>query len=496
MDTWRTLGDTTLATYRTEFSRFGSPLLADAAAIHAAVRPHSALALAVMFHEKKYDTVTGTIPASFRNPLAVGKPDGGIGLNRWEQYGSYPEAVTAWRERITSLTYKNGVYARTRTLPEWIHVYAPAEDDNDEVVYLAVLRERLAAFPRTQAAPSGNRTFNMTPGLVPLPGFDDESGTFDKREGVGMNRLGPRSIDVLFFHRALGYGARGVADWLKRSDVEALTDWVIDPETAYMIRLVEIQGSNADMSGWAQGPYRAPTPDLQRLTAKHGGSFDTINRHGESIEVAGMYGDPISAACKRDLAQWTASRAHDRGIRWDRFPLTPDGYSFIHAHFEACGIDLKPCCGSVVWAFINDGELIEMVRDILRTAQTGGMPPHPSENVRASSEAPAHFARPVPISGLLDVDRDDEDGLAAFVTVEGTTFIAVRDQVVAIRDTPRYQRANPDGPRIGPDIKAGEDFNAAWIFAADDGELWYLTPFWTRVRVRDTKLISDGGNRA
>ena len=79
MDTWRTLGDTTLETYRAEFARIGSPMLGDAAAIHTAARPHSALALAMMFHEKKYDTVTDTIPASFRNPLAVAKPDGGGG---------------------------------------------------------------------------------------------------------------------------------------------------------------------------------------------------------------------------------------------------------------------------------------------------------------------------------------------------------------------------------------------------------------------------------
>lgn len=82
------------------------------------------------------------------------------------------------------------------------------------------------------------------------------------------------------------------------------------------------------------------------------------------------------------------------------------------------------------------------------------------------------------------------------MTTEGTTFIAVSDQVVALRDTPRLQRANPDGARIGPDIKAGEDFNPAWTFAAEDGELWYLTPYWTRVRVRDTKRVGVDTNKA
>ncbi len=263
MDNWRTLGDTTLATYRAEFTRLQSPMLPEAEAIHAAARPHSALALAIMFHEKKYDTATDIIPAHFHNPLAVGKPLGGIGLDRWEQYDTYADAVTAWKERVTSPTYKDGVYAKTTTLPELIHVYAPAEDKNNEIRYHEVLLERLAAFPKA----------------------------------------------------------------------ERLTDE--DPE--------------------------------------------------------------------------------------------------------------------------------------------------------ASSK----LARPVPVRGLPDLDGHDAASLAAFTRVEGTTYITVTDQVVAIRDTPRYQRANPNGARIGPDIKKGERFNPAWIFAAEDGEMWYLTPSWTRVLVSDTQRVSD-----
>lgn len=263
MDKWRTLGDTTLATYRAEFARLNSPMLAEAEAMLEAARPHSALALAIMFHEKKYDTVTDIIPAEFHNPLAVGKPQGGIGLDRWEQYETYADAVTAWKERVTSLTYKEGIYARTTTLAELIHVYAPAKDNNNEVRYREVLLERLAAFPKAE-----------------------------------------------------------------------------------------------------------------RFT-----NVDT--------------------------------------------------------------------------------------------------------------EEPTTFAPPVPVRGLQLPGSDDLAGLIAFTTVDGTDYITVTDQVVAIRDTPRYQRANPNGARIGPNIKQGEQFNPAWIFAAADGELWYLTPSWTRVRVKDTRRVSD-----
>jgi hypothetical protein len=106
-------------------------------------------------------------------------------------------------------------------------------------------------------------------------------------------------------------------------------------------------------------------------------------------------------------------------------------------------------------------------------------------------EDPSTFARPVPVRGLQIPGGNDAASLVAFTTVGGTDYITVTDQVVAIRDTPRFQRANPNGARIGPDIKQGEHFNPAWIFAAADGEMWYLTPSWTRVRVKDTQRVSD-----
>jgi len=483
---WRNTGDLPQTAYEVEFSRMGSPLLEKVSAIWAAARPHSAIALGKLFVEQKYATLS-QIPRSFHNPLSLAKPDGipADGDDRWERYPSDAAGVAAWKARITSPTYKNGVYARTVTLADLIAVYAPPHDNNDPARYEREVRERIAAYREDTSVPE----LNMTKGLIPLPGFNDEAGTFTKYENVGCNYLGPRQIDVLFFHRALGYGARGVADWLKRSDVQGLTDWVIDPVTAYMIRLVDIKANNPP-TGWAQGPYRKPVPDLQKMVARWGIGADAINRHGESIEVAGMYGDPISAACKRDLAQWTASRAHDRGIAWDRFPLTPEGYSFIYGHVEACGADYKICPGPVVWAFINDGELIEMVRGILKTVQTGGVVDAPVKNDPKPAPVPKEYAKPRPIRGLAKLTLDDLDGIAAVTTKEGSTFRVVTNQVVAVIDTPRFQVANvASKARVGPDILKGEDFAPVWEFTAADGERWYLTSTFTRVRAQDTAIV-------
>jgi hypothetical protein len=148
MDNWRHLGDVPRSAFRSEFARLGSPMLDEADAIHEAARPHSALCLAMMWVEQKFATLS-SIPTAFHNPLSLARPDGSPadGDDRWERYDSWADGVRAWRERITSTTYKPsnpGVYARTTTLEDLIEVYAPPSE-NDSGRYVRQVRERLAA---------------------------------------------------------------------------------------------------------------------------------------------------------------------------------------------------------------------------------------------------------------------------------------------------------------------------------------------------------------
>lgn len=144
---WRNYGDVPIDLYKSEFRRFNSPMLAEVDAIYKALRGHTAFALAVMFEEQKYATKS-SIPSDRHNPFSLAKPDGTpeMGVNRWEKYADWTAGAYAFLARILSPSYKGGVYARTNSIEEFVHVYAPGNDDNDEAQYVAVLKERLSAF--------------------------------------------------------------------------------------------------------------------------------------------------------------------------------------------------------------------------------------------------------------------------------------------------------------------------------------------------------------
>lgn len=245
--------------------------------------------------------------------------------------------------------------------------------------------------------------YNMAKGIVALPGHSVALAT-RKVEGVGMNRLGPRIRKGLGWHRAQGGGA---ASWLSRPDVAGLTDRVISAKSdATMTEINRITGTNADTWGWAQGPYNADvaSADAKAFVARYAGRYGAsiINGHLESIEVEDFYDDPISDATRRDLAQWAASRAHDDGITWDKYPITPEGLTHNYGHLEFCGTAYKRCPGPVLWAFIN-GELIDRVQPILKAAQIGTKPPQPAGPVYRRASLPAFMKLdPLPATAKLN----------------------------------------------------------------------------------------------
>jgi hypothetical protein len=79
----------------------------------------------------------------------------------------------------------------------------------------------------------------------------------------------------------------------------------------------------------------------------------------------------------------------------------------------------------------------------------------------------------------------------ALVNHDGGDFVYVRDMVEAVKATPRLQQAYDGAERTGPDIKAGERFPVDWLFKSDDGQWYYMSPWATRIRLADTKRVSD-----
>jgi N-acetylmuramoyl-L-alanine amidase CwlA len=72
------------------------------------------------------------------------------------------------------------------------------------------------------------------------------------------------------------------------------------------------------------------------------------------------------------------------------------------------------------------------------------------------------------------------------------TYFYVGDMVQATKTTKRYQYANRDGAVVGPDITTKDaPFRVEWATQLPNGERWFITPFWTRIFMDDTKRVSD-----
>ena len=374
MSDWREIGDVPLSVYESEFRRLGSPMLPHAQAIHAAAKPHSGLALAMMFHEKKYDTWDDVIPQNYHNPLAVAKPGGGEGLGRWEKYDSYPQAVKDWRERVTSSAYKGGVYAQTRTLAELVHVYAPSEDNNDEANYVAVLKERLAAFGipyDERPAPAGSIVF----GRVPRPAVI-EMIVEKPYDGAGFTRVTPRQIVGACTHITDGdpIWGDGVGDleWYHdffatggERQYDALTDYGISRNGT----IAMWNDPFGTRMPWANGGSDGLEGDGAVFTRLLG--VGAINGRLYSKENVGKSPAKLTDAQLEANAQLDAWHFDQARVPWNEYPFNPHvGCVTDTEHWEFA---TKECPGPGVRSQTNARQ--NRTRAIMKQYQAGGLLP-------------------------------------------------------------------------------------------------------------------------
>jgi hypothetical protein len=77
-----------------------------------------------------------------------------------------------------------------------------------------------------------------------------------------------------------------------------------------------------------------------------------------------------------------------------------------------------------------------------------------------------------------------------FLQTEGGAVFVRADVVVeATKQTPRLKYAGGTA-KVGPDINQGERFLTDYIIVNNDGSLYWYTPYGTRVRYDDTKVIA------
>lgn len=134
---WRQVQRVSAERWRKVVERYGGPAELAGPEAYAAAGPWPSLALAMLVVESKCGTAFNRNRPANKNPLNL-RPPGGVG---YLAFPRWTEGVRMWYLRLSHPTYKDGVYTRTETLAELVHVYAPASDDNDEAAYVATIRE-------------------------------------------------------------------------------------------------------------------------------------------------------------------------------------------------------------------------------------------------------------------------------------------------------------------------------------------------------------------
>lgn len=390
-------------------------------------------------------------------------------------------AFEAERETAPSFFDGTRTFARDPTFPHVVTLDDPRRrfgPNNRECVWMcdeegaiAIAQKAAILFPglpdQEEVIPMPpTQLLNMTRGLIPLPHIEDhivdvtqrcpDDWDRDRRIGRGYDFLGARQIDALFVHRSQGTWDTNIGSFDSNCPA-ALTDLQVDNTDGRMMRFVRLNAppattgsetlSNGQVidipSGWASGPADNPVGNAARLIAVHGGSEDAVNRFAESIEVTGFFNkhdgtdDPISEAARQNIAQWMASRAHDRGIPWHEFPTVPnEGRSFICGHRESRGGNVGDCPGNFLWSLIStrDADLIKRARAIMKEAQIKGVYPE---------------AR-VPISGVGRMEFEHAPAITVraqdpsrFVCIRGTRLRTYphRDAPAGVK-TPARRRRN------------------------------------------------------
>lgn len=355
---WRTAGDVPFSVWERAIREAGGPALLAGEAAWQAAKPHSALALAMLAVESSYGTRFRLDKAANQNPLNLRPPNG----DGYMRYPSYPAAMRAWRERITSPDYKGGIYAKTQSLDDLIHVYAPDSDGNSEKAYVAAIE---LLFDRWGIAPKEEPMADLKYGLVPYPAVIASHLSADN---PWVNGGAPTIPEAIFWHRMVGTW-EGTNGWFHAGKAA----------TAYGVSVVATDGTGGKIYEWvargsglygeSSGPAVGPYGDGAKLIDKVG--VNGVNRTTKAIEISGNYDTPLDEAARAAIVNLTAYFADQRHIPWDQFPNVPgEDRSFVIWHQEITGPAYKACPGSVVMA--ETSALIARVSAVLKRYQTQG----------------------------------------------------------------------------------------------------------------------------
>jgi hypothetical protein len=354
----------------------GSPAADDAEAgwdIVAAQSVDPLFALAVFRQESRFGHLGVCVEFGTRSPGNTRTSRTGVGEQIQTSRGPfirYPAWVEGWRDMAFRLVDPSFVYhlEGRRTIRQVIERYAPPDDNNDTEGYIAAVVAAMGAWA------DGGTTMPIVFGRVPHPPFVDR--LIPDQSNRAWNALGQRTAKGVVYHRQQGPSNWGTDAYFRTpppgglgncppadqppnfnwGGCNGLTDYGVDQHSGEILRWNDPLGQahagvSANRAGWASGPTnrQSANADGRAFLEDHGWDFNVVNRDQVSIEIAGFYGDPISAACKDAVAALSAHFADAFRIPWDSYPLVPGkAYNFTRWHNEFCGMEVKPCPGRVV----------------------------------------------------------------------------------------------------------------------------------------------------
>jgi hypothetical protein len=452
---WRSYGSPSPQRWRSIIEQAGGPAMLAHPDALAAAGEHGWLALAMLKAESSYGTHFNLNKAANKNPLNLRpplRPDGTREPGDYMKFPLYPDAIRAWHYRITTPAYGGGIYARTVTIADLVHQYAPSSDNNDEAAYVRTIE---TLFDQWGVTPKETPMAELTYGKVPYPAVIQShlpaSNPYVQEGGA------PDIPEAIFWHRMIGSWV-GTNTWFHQGKAA----------TAYGVSVAATDGTGgriyewiAPGNGWygeSSGPAVGPYGDGSKLIAKVG--VGGVNRTTRAIEISGDVGTPLDTAARQAIIEITCYFADQKHIPWDQFPNVPnENRSFVIWHNEITGMTYKTCPG---WLVMQETPaLIVACQNYLKRFQvTGTVVVKPPQY--AESELPEWWDEAIAQSYPGDQSEN------------GVKFYALRRNFVAKTGTRRLSAPFGDAERSGPNLKLAEKVHAE-RYVVSDGGRWILT---------------------
>jgi hypothetical protein len=447
-----------------------SPLIPLAPTLYAICRPHTALALAHLKRESEFETDRKSLEPDDHNCFNLRPndlfpmPAGATGVKaNYLTFDSYQACARQWLWRITDPDYYRRLndgtivrYSPTMTLRQYIDIYAPVGDEHQTTgdkneTYYADIVTMLTRFAREERELAEDPPpMNTYPVLLGGGKYADVPSLVPIVQAIlpaNMPRVRPGNIIKA---RAWCQHENGNPKHKAANERKYFHDGAEGRQASYHFvgdDTIVYQLLPLNENGWHAGDNLGPgnMASIAGSIAQGAKDMAKARKVMEHLAAGVMLALGIPADATRQHYDFAPNRKDCP--QWIR----RDGY---WPTFQA-----------------------NVKRNITAIVVGEGKP------------EPVKYATPVQIAAL---DIAGGTPPAKMILDDGSLAIYVGDRVRAKKATPRLQRSSASALRIGPDIKAGEEFDVDWLIQTAPGEPWfYYTPWDTRVIADDCERISD-----